>query len=408
LDGAVCPRNVDNVKHFDYILARDALPGEAGCRRLIEEDDTTMAKLTRTFAVLASAAVLAAACTGAGASNPPASAPGSVAPSVAPGSAAAPSASAATGALPAPEKTEIKMGLSVTETSQFAAELAKRAGIYEKNGLTVETTVFEGDGKVMQALQAGQLDVGFGGTSAYVTSQTTDVPVVGLAVNAVILTDELVSTADVKTADDLRGKCVAVSTYGGTSHGAVILSLDALGLTPEDVVITEVGGQSARIAALQGGACAAAPVDAANHAEMEELGFNFLVNLKEEQLPWGRSGMGVTEEWLAANPNTATVVAASVLEAQNMMWTDPDTAAEHYAAFTQNTLEDAKALILEFQEIGNRPMTWTDEAFENPKQVLAAVNPAMADVDVTQAFDRSVLQGLMDSGFYEANDIPTE
>ena len=33
--------------------------------------------------------------------------------------------------------------------------------------------------------------------SAYVTSQTTDVPVVALAVNAKILSDELVSTADV-------------------------------------------------------------------------------------------------------------------------------------------------------------------------------------------------------------------
>lgn len=361
-----------------------------------------MAKHSRRLALLAAAGLLAAACTGAGATGVPAT------DGPAPSTSTAPEETASPGALPTPEKTDIKIGLSVTETSQFAAKLAEMAGIYEKNGLNVQLTVFEGDGKVMQALQAGQLDVGFGGTSAYITSQTTDVPVVALAVNAVILTDELVSTADVKSADDLRGKCVAVSTYGGTSHGAVILSLDALGLTPEDVVITEVGGQSARIAALQGGACAAAPVDAARHEEMAGLGFNFLVNLKEEQLPWGRSGLGVTEEWLAANPNTATVVAASVLEAQNMMWTDADKAAEYYAEFTQSSLEEAKALIDEFQTIGNRPMTWTDDAFENPKQVLAAVNPAMSDVPVTEAFDRSVLENLMSSGFYEANGIPTE
>lgn len=359
-----------------------------------------MANPARKLALLGAVALLAAACSGGGASSAPES--------EAPGGSAAPSEAAAPGSLPTPEKTDIRIGLSVTETSQFAAQLAKMAGIYEKNGLNAEVTVFEGDGKVMQALQAGQLDVGFGGVSAYVTSQTTDVPVVALAVNAVILTDELVSTADVASAEDLRGKCVAVSTYGGTSHGAVILSLQELGLTPEDVVITEVGGQSARIAALQGGACAAAPVDAARHAEMQELGFNFLVNLKEAGLPWGRSGMGVTEEWLAENPNTATVVAASVLEAQNMIWTDAETASQHYAEFTQSAPEDAAALIAEFQEIGNRPMTWTDEAFENPKAVLATVNPAMSDVPVTDAFDRTVLQGLIDSGFYEANGIPTE
>lgn len=358
-----------------------------------------MAKRPRLIALLATAAVLATACSGTGAST---------APTTAPGTSSAPVESVAPGALPTPEKTEVKIGLSVTETSQFAAKLAEMAGIYKKNGLDVKITVFEGDGKVMQALQAGQLDIGFGGTSAFVTSQTTDVPVVALAINATILSDELVSTATVKTVDDLRGKCVAVSTYGGTSHGAVLLSLKALGLTPDDVVITEVGGQSARIAALQGGACAAAPVDAARHEEMAGLGFNFLVDLKKEKLPWGRSGMGVTKEWLAANPNTATVVAASVLEAQNSMWTDADAAAAFYAEFTQSDVADAKALILEFQTIGNRPMTWADDAFENPKQVLSTVNPAIADVPVTEAFDRSILEGLKTSGFYEANGIPTE
>jgi NitT/TauT family transport system substrate-binding protein len=370
----------------------------------LEEDHTNMATRSRTLAVLAAVAIFATACS----SSPGASAPAATASAAAPSTAASVAPSVALGTLPTPEKTNIKIGLSVTETSQFAAKLAELAGIYKKNGLTVEVTVFEGDGKVMQALQAGQLDVGFGGTSSFITSQTTDVPVKGLAVNAVILTDELVSTAAVKTADDLKGKCVAVSTFGGTSHGAVILSLKELNLTANDVVITEVGGQSARIAALQGGACAAAPVDAARHEEMKGLGFNFLVNLKEAKLPWGRSGLGVTEEWLAANPNTATVVAASVLEAQNMMWTDADKAAEHYAAFTQSTVEEAKALITEFQSIGNRPMTWTDDAFQNPKEVLATVNPAMADVPVTDAFDRSVLENLKTIGFYEAHNIPTE
>jgi NitT/TauT family transport system substrate-binding protein len=391
---------VDNVKRFDYIPG-SARPGPSAAG-VEQEEFTNMAKRSRTLAVLAAVAIFATACTTTPtASNAPASvAAPSVAASVAP--------SVALGTLPTPEKTDIKIGLSVTETSQFAAKLAELAGIYKKNGLNVQVTVFEGDGKVMQALQAGQLDVGFGGTSSFITSQTTDVPVKGLAVNAVILTDELVSTAAVKTADDLKGKCVAVSTYGGTSHGAVILSLKALNLTADDVVITEVGGQSARIAALQGGACAAAPVDAARHDEMAGLGFNFLVNLKEAKLPWGRSGLGVTEEWLAANPKTATVVAASVLEAQNMMWTDADKAAEYYAAFTQSTVEEAKALITEFQEIGNRPMTWTDEAFQNPKDVLATVNKAMEAVPVTDAFDRSVLENLKAIGFYEANNIPTE
>ena len=86
-----------------------------------------MAKRSRTLAMLAAVAVFAAACS----STPAAStAPQpSVAASVGAAS-GAPAASANSAALPTPEKTDIKIGLSVTETSQCAAKLAELAGIY--------------------------------------------------------------------------------------------------------------------------------------------------------------------------------------------------------------------------------------------------------------------------------------
>lgn len=158
----------------------------------------------------------------------------------------------------------------------------------------------------------------------------------------------------------------------------------------------------------RGGACAAAPVDNSRRDEMLGLGFNVLVDLKKEGLPWGRSGLVATEEWLAQNPNTALVVAASVLEGQNMMWTDPDTAAQQYAEFNQLDLDTARKLIADFQEWGNRTMMWPDDAFENPKQVLATVNPDIANVPVSEAFDRSYLQKLADIGYYTKLGIPLQ
>jgi ABC-type nitrate/sulfonate/bicarbonate transport system substrate-binding protein len=326
-------------------------------------------------------------------------------------SAAAPSAAstATFPTLPAPEKTSINIGLSVAETSQYAVKLAEQLGIFQKYGITPNITVFEGDGKVIQALQAGQLDIGFNGTSGILTTRLTDAPIKMLAVNAIILSDNLMAAPEIKSADVLRGKCVAISTYGGTSHGSAILSLQALGLTPEDVVITEVGGQAARIAALEGGACQAAVVDVALHDELTAKGFNALTDLKELQLPWGRSGMTATDEWLAANPNTALNVLAATLEGQNTMWTDPDAAAEKYAEFTQQDLETAKGLIADFQAIGNRPMNWPWAAFETPKEVLATVNPDIAGVDVHTAADDSYLRQLADLGLYDALgvELPT-
>jgi sulfonate transport system substrate-binding protein len=359
------------------------------------------ASAKRLLVGLMAASMVVVACGGPGATQAPTAAP----PTPAPTGGEQPSEPAGF-ELPKPEVSSIRIGQSVTETSQFAARLALMAGIFEKYGLNVEMTVFEGDGRVMQALQAGQIEIGFGGTSSPITSQLTDVPVVSIAVMAKILTDELVAAPDIKTADDLRGKCVAVSTFGGTAHGAVLLSLDALGLTPEDVVITEVGGQSARIAAVQTGACAAAPIDQNRHDEMAAAGLNFLVNLAEAKLPWGRSGMNIRKDWLAEHPNTALVALAAVLEAQNMIWTDPDTAAKHYAEFIQVDEAEAKRLILEFQDVGNRSLEWEDEAFGNPHRVLATVNEALLTIDFRTAFDRSYIEKLREGGFMDELGIP--
>jgi hypothetical protein len=61
----------------------------------------------------------------------------------------------------------------------------------------------------------------------------------------------------------------------------------------------------------------------------------------------------------------------------------------------------------DFLTYGSRSMTFTADAFTSPRDVLAAVNPAVKDVDVTKAFDLSFLTKLKDIGFYQKNNIPT-
>ena len=360
----------------------------------------TQPKRMRLLGLLAVASLAFAACTG-GATPAPTPPP---TPTPAPGDTPAPTDPP--GTLPAPELTSVKIGLSVTETSQFASKAAEVLGIFAANGITAEVSVFEGDGKTTAALQAGQLDVAMVGVSSAVSSQITDSPMVVLSVNAVLLTDNIVCQGDVKTADDIKGKRIAISTFGGTSNGAALLGIKALNLTTNDVVITQVGGQSARIAALQGGSIECAVVDSNLEEEMIAQGFSILVHLKTAGVEWGRSGMAVRKDWLAQNPNTALVLVASALAAQNLYWTDPAAMAKAYADFNQLELADAEKQVADFVEIGNRSMTWADGAFENPKEVLATVNPDIIDVPVSSAYDRSLLQTLVDIGFYEKIGSP--
>jgi NitT/TauT family transport system substrate-binding protein len=350
--------------------------------------------------------LLASAC------STPAATPGT-APSVgtassAPASAGTESAAPASVApsFAAPEKTALKIGLSTSgETSQFAENLAVQLDIYKNYGLTVEVSGFEGDGKVVQALTAGALDFGVIGVSSAISSVPTDTPLKVLAMNGVTLTDGLVCGAQYKTAADIKGKQIAVSTFGGTSHGSVLIMLSQLGLTANDVVITQVGAQDARIAAVKAGSVACAPIDLAKADAMKAAGLVTLTDNKSSGKQWGRSGLAVTAAFLQANPNTSKAVVAAILTAQNSMWTDSATAAAKFADYAQVDAAEATKNIADFIAIGDRAMGWTDDAFNFPKQTLATVNPAMADVDVSKAYDKTILQGLYDSGFYtQIND----
>ncbi len=331
---------------------------------------------------------------------------GTPAASVAPTSAASPSAAA--GQLPKPELTKVRIGLSApTEPIQFAEKLADMIGIYQKYGLSVEITGFEGDGKALQSLVAGQLDFFVGSAAVAVTSVTTDTPIKLVSMNGLYITDGFFCGKDIKTAADVKGKIVAVSTFGGTSHGSVLLSLKALGLTSKDVTIQQVGGESARLAALKAGSIACAPLEIVRKTELEPLGFNVLVDVKASKLPWGRSGLMAKADFIQKNPNTVLVVVAAALEAQNSMWTDTKTAITKFAEFTQVKEDAAATRVNDFLTYGSRAMLFDQQAFIAPRDTLAAVNPAVANVDVTKTYDLSFLNKLKDNGFYKKIGAPT-
>ncbi|HZP95319.1 MAG TPA: ABC transporter substrate-binding protein [Candidatus Limnocylindria bacterium] len=356
---------------------------------------------SKLLALVTSAGLLAAACGGGG--STPSAAPSSAA------STQATASAAAAGQLPKPELTKIRIGLSApSEPVQFAEKLADMMGIYQKNGITDVTIIgFEGDGKALQAVVSGQLDMFVGGASTAINSVITDTPLKVVSMNSVILNDELVCQKEIKTPADVKGKTLAISTFGGTSHGSALLMLKGIGLTAKDVVLKEVGGEGTRVAALKGGSIACAVVGFDNVPALTSTGFNALYDLSKSPLQWGRSGLMARTDFLQKNPNTVLVVVASVLEAQNLMWTDAKNASAKFAEFSQKKPDDAANLVTGFQAYGSRSMSFSQDAFAAPRDVLATVNPAVKDVDVTKAYDLSFLKKLQDIGFYKKIGAPT-
>jgi ABC-type nitrate/sulfonate/bicarbonate transport system substrate-binding protein len=366
--------------------------------------------------LLAVTGLMVGACSSSASGAPTQSAAGAAGASAAAAPSTAAASMAAAGSttamqFPAPEVTTLRIGVSApTEVVQFAETLADKLGYYKDMGFTsVTVTGLEGDGKVVSALVAGGLDVGVVSASAVLTTVGTDVPLKIVAMNSVKNTDSLVCQKSIKTAADVKGKVVAVSTFGGTSHGSVIQSLTTLGLSSSDVTITQIGNEGTRIAALKGGSIGCAPVGDELNAQMKALGFNILTDLASSTVEWGRSGLAFPVSFMTKYPNATLDIVAAVLKAQNYIYTNTADVYQPFADFSGQKPADAKVSVDAFVNVyGGRGMGWTDQALTIPQQVLGTVNPAVKTVDVTKAEDRSLLQKLWDDGYYKQIGDPDQ
>jgi ABC-type nitrate/sulfonate/bicarbonate transport system substrate-binding protein len=377
------------------------VPGRTGFRSAPKEDRTVITARHRLLVGLLVGVL--AACTSAAT---PAATPAPATPAATAAGSAGPSA-APDGTLPKPEVSSITIGGAVQEPSQFAAKLAQMLGYFDKYGLKVDFVTTEGEANTVAALFSGAVQVATAGGGNSLNSLLTDNPIRHFGLAKVKVIDGLFCNQDIKTAADLKGKQVAISSLGGVPHASVLLALEALKLQPSDIQTTNVGAQATRLAALKSGAVACAPIGMDLEQELKGLGFNVLVDLSKTDLEYPSNGPFSTVTWLDAHPNTALVILAAMLEAQNLMFTKPAEAAAKWAEFAQVDIADAQTrFIVDVPKQLNRSFWYKDSAFEFPQKVIAIVNPAIASVDAKKAHTREFLQKLIDIGFYDKIGSP--
>lgn len=350
-------------------------------------------------------AVLVAGCTGTGAPAASTSPAASVAASA---EGSAPAGSQTTSVeLPAPETTKVTVGITNNlAVGQFLDRFAQDLGLYEKYGLNVDVVSFEGDGAATQAVIAGQVQGTETSGGLIIASQLTDTPLVATAINNLRLDYVCIGGPKIKTAADVKGKKIGVSSLGSVAHAVVLACLQEMGLQPTDVTILAVGSESARIAAVVSGSIDVAPVQINRADQLTAQGLNVLVDLTKANLIYATAGLGFRKDFLASNRNTALRLLAAILVAQETLWANPDLAAEKYVAFNGSDLATAKAAIKTYIEGGgNRGLKFTREAFVLPQTVTSSVNPEVVNVNLDTVYDLSLLDKLDSLGFDPAAEV---
>ena len=151
------------------------------------------------------------------------------------------------------QPAEFKVGISDPVNTVLAIWMADAAGLYAANGIKAEIINMNGGSRGAAELAAGRIDAMHVGLSSVVRLNRTGGDLRIIASLANVIRFSFVSAPSVKTAADLKGGVVGVSTFGSESDSTVTLALKRLGLSRDDVTLKEYGGGPRRLAAREVG-----------------------------------------------------------------------------------------------------------------------------------------------------------
>ena len=124
----------------------------------------------------------------------------------------------------------------------------------------------------------------------------------------------LVTSPDIKRVEDLKGKIIGISSFGGTPHSEAIMILRKHGLSPEkDVTFLQVGGSSTRFSALNSGSIHAALLTPPFNKLARKKGFNEILSFNDVvKIPLG--GLAVHVDRLRERPDEIVKVIKAMLK----------------------------------------------------------------------------------------------
>jgi NitT/TauT family transport system substrate-binding protein len=199
----------------------------------------------------------------------------------------------------AQEPIEVKAGISDPVNTVLAWYMARDAGFYAAQGLKVDIVNMSGGSRGAAELQAGRLDIMHVGLSSVIRINRGggDLRTIGSFSNVIRFT--FFSAPGVKTAAELKGGVIGVSTFGSESDSTVTLALARLALTRNDVALKEYGGGMRRLDAVKSGEIKATPLNEPIASLARAQGVNVLVDLVPEQIPWVFSSIVVRRDDIA-------------------------------------------------------------------------------------------------------------
>ena len=311
---------------------------------------------------------------------------------------------------PASSGAQIKSNFasSITSESMTAMWVARERGLFKKHGLEMQYVVIPRSPLAVAALIAGEIDAAIIGPGHLISAGSTGADLIGVANFFQKLDYRLNARPEIKKPEDLRGKRIAISGPGSTSHLVTLLALQGLNIDAAQakiILLTIPGTEMNRRLAMESGGVEATTLRGAIGDLYGAKGFNVLYNLKAAGVTLPQTVLATTRRTAATKPQVIDAYLKAMIEAIAVT-VDPankDGVVRTIATNLRlsNPADEEEAYHTVAGAVERVPYS-NLENMKRLHRLLIQVNPKVADVKVESVIDNSFISKLESSGYIQS------
>ena len=306
------------------------------------------------------------------------------------------------GVSPAQELEKVVIGHSSMRNDIAFLWVPQQMGIFRKNGLDPTIVFIPGGVRMIQAIVANSAVAGSVGATLVTSAVAGGADTVMILGITNRLTYDVWARPEIKRPEDLKGKRLAISGFGGSSHVASFLMLNHFGLDEkrDGITFLVIGDEPTRAQALIAGRIDATIVDPSVSGPLKERGFSYLGNLEQLGVPFVNNSFTTTRSYLKEHPRTVENMVRSIAEGNAFMLNPANriTVTDILAKNLRIPRKEAeKAYEDLLPKVERRPYPNMD-AVQATIQVMGLRNPKIAQLKPEDLVDVSVLKRVEQSG----------
>ncbi len=297
-----------------------------------------------------------------------------------------------------------KLVIAWTAVSAFNAPfwVMSDAGFYKEEGLDVDTMYIASSPIAAKATLAGEVVISAQNSQVIADSglQGADLVAIGATVN--IVPFYVMAAPEINSVAELKGKTIGVSRFGAATDFGMRMFLAKHGLAAHrDVAFIQIGGMPEIATALSKKIIAAAPMSYPMVYVAEQGGAKVLANLAKDEIPFVHLTLTTTKRFLKDKRPQAKAFLRAYGKAVHFLYNRQAESLAIFAKYTkikdQKMLEGSLKYGYEFME----KIPFVKRAgFQVTLDEIGRTNPKAKQAKPEQFYDNSIIQELVDEGFF--------